>query len=174
MAVTRAAAAFCAAGSTASALCRRAKAVLAQMHALIHSRADSEACVSWGRWHLRRYNGRLYLLPQVPHSAPTGKPSGTRKAAAPGCNGSCVSAAPSAEGWPQARTLCACARAVSAATPPSASIPKPSKPPGPPRLNPGCATSFRWYTARIVWWRWGFMAGSAGTVWKMGCSLWHF
>ena len=105
------------------------QAVLAQMHALIHSRADSEACVSWGRWHLRRYNGRLYLLPQVPALSPNWQAQWHTQVPLHLANGSCVSAAPSAEGWPQARTLCACARAVSAATPPSASIPKPSKTP---------------------------------------------
>ncbi|MEY4588567.1 MAG: tRNA lysidine(34) synthetase TilS [Pseudomonadota bacterium] len=42
------------------------QAVLHQMEQLIHSRIDSEACVTWGQWQLRRYNGRLYVLPQLP------------------------------------------------------------------------------------------------------------
>lgn len=74
------------------------QAVLAQMHALIHSRADSEACVSWGRWHLRRYNGRLYVLPQVPALSPDWQAQWHTQVPLLLANGSCVSAAPSAEG----------------------------------------------------------------------------
>lgn len=41
------------------------QAVLAQMELLINSRLDSEACVNWGQWQLRRFAGRLYVMPQL-------------------------------------------------------------------------------------------------------------
>lgn len=42
------------------------QAVMAQMQRLLTSRPDSEACVTWGQWQLRRFAGRLYVLPQLP------------------------------------------------------------------------------------------------------------
>lgn len=42
------------------------QAVMAQMQLLLTSRQDSEACVTWGQWQMRRFAGRLYVLPQMP------------------------------------------------------------------------------------------------------------
>lgn len=51
---------------TSLALTLPSQAVLQQMEQLIDSRQDSEGCVSWGRWQLRRFAGRLYVVPQIP------------------------------------------------------------------------------------------------------------
>lgn len=81
-------------------------AVLGQMALLINSRVDSEACVNWGQWQLRRFAQRLYVLPHLMPLAPDWQAPWHTQTPLQLPNGSWLSAQPQATGLaPGAYTL---------------------------------------------------------------------
>lgn len=75
-------------------------AVLSQMEQLIESRIDSEAMVTWGPWQLRRFAGRVYVLPQLPSTPRTWQSNWNTQTSLTMLNGSHISAKTCEQGLP--------------------------------------------------------------------------